>query len=192
MDAVLDTAVEGGGGYILDNQNFSSGTTNYTLNCETGAYTLTGIDATLTYASSGPTAYTLTCETGLYTLEGADARLLVNGVAEASSHGFVIVDMPSTMWWKRKPNAMPEAVAKKKVKRVAKAIEQVARKEDVTQRDVREAIAPYLAEMPGFDWKQLYRQIVVQNDARKRMQAAMARAKQIEQDDEDVLLLMLL
>lgn len=167
------------------------------LTADTGVYALAGVDAVLTYTSTAPIAYTLACEAGSYSLSGVDARFLVNGVGEASAHGFVLVDMPSSMWWKRKPKAITEEVAKKKIKRVVRAIEQATRAQVAQpaaqqQREVYQAIAPLLEEMPGFDWKQVFRLIVAQDTARRQMEATIARAKQIEQDDEDVLLLMLL
>lgn len=119
-----------------------------------------------------------------------------NGVSVIGK-GFEFTDTPSTLWWKRKPKALPEEVAEQKVQRVVRVIKEIAGKRTTdqtakqAQREVAQAVAPLLADMPGFDWTPLYRNIVQKNRAREQMQAAIDRARFIEQDDEDVLLLLI-
>lgn len=47
---------------------------NYSLTADVGAYALSGVDATLTYTVAG-TAYTLSADAGAYSLTGVDATL---------------------------------------------------------------------------------------------------------------------
>ena len=61
----------------------ASGAVNYTLSCAAGAYSYTGVAATLTYVSGAtPVNYTLTCDAGSYNYTGVAATLTyVSGVA---------------------------------------------------------------------------------------------------------------
>lgn len=171
------------------------------LVCETGAYTLTGSDADLVYTATGPIAYSLTCERGDYLLTGSDAALVyTDGSAPVGSpHGFELVDHPSSMWWKRKPKALPVAVAEQRIKRVVQALDEIAtgkieQDEPIKQRDVRAEIAPLLAEMPGFDWRPLFKAIVEfrqQEAARLEAIAQIERIRALESDDEDVMILLM-
>lgn len=123
-------------------------------------------------------------------------------VAEQSERalGFEIVDLPSASWWKRKPRAMPEPVAERKIKRAAKVIEHIARKqipEEQRVQEVRQAIGPMLVEMPGFAWQPVYQYIVAalqrQQSEAARLQAIaeIDRIRAIESDEDDVLVLLL-
>lgn len=118
--------------------------------------------------------------------------------------GFVFTDTPSALWWKRKPKALSDEVAEQKVNRVVRVIKEIAGKQQAeqtakqAQREVAQAIAPMLADMPGFDWTPLYRTIVAEFQ-RQREQAArieavaqIARIRAIEQDDEDVMILLMI
>lgn len=171
------------------------------LVCEPGVYALAGSDADLIVTTTGPTAYSLTCETGAYLLGGSDAALIyTDGSAPVRSNaGFVLVDHEPKSWWKRKPKAVPVAVAEKRIKRVAKAIDEIAAEkieqdEPINQREVRAEIAQLLAEMPGFDFRPLFKAIVEFRQAEAARLEAIAqieRIRAIEQDDEDVLILLL-
>lgn len=117
-----------------------------------------------------------------------------------AGHGFVIVDHESASWWKRKPRALPEQVAQKKIKRAAQVIEQIARKPITEQQqvqEVRQAIAPLLVEMPGFAWQPVYQYIVAAierqqaENARLQAIAEIDRIRAIESDEDDVLVLLL-
>jgi hypothetical protein len=60
-----------------------------------------------------------------------------------------------------------------------------------TKQEVKQAVAPLVQAMPGFDWVKLYEQILIQIqivEADKRFQAEQVR---ILEDEEDVLLLLL-
>lgn len=121
-----------------------------------------------------------------------------NGISQGG-FGFELVDHESKSWWKRKPKSLPDAVAKKKIKQVAQAIDEIAAEkieqdEPIKQRDVRDEIAPLLAEMPGFDWRPLFRAVVEyrqQEAARLEAVAQIERIRAIERDDDDVLALLM-
>lgn len=151
------------------------------------AATLDGVTVAVSQALSHDQTLAITLDDVVVSIAQQGALPAVGGM------GFTLVDMPSTMWWKRKPKAITEEVAKKKIKRVVRAIEQAAQVAQpiAQQREVYQAIAPLLADMPGFDWKQVFRLIVAQDTARRQMETTIARAKFIEQDEEEVLMLLL-
>jgi hypothetical protein len=120
-----------------------------------------------------------------------------------SGHGFVITDTAPRLWWQRKPKAMPEALAAAKVREIAGAIERIASTQDSTgkqaRREIAQAIAPQLEQMPGFDWGPLYRTILLglhtqqqaQHAAQQEaLQAAQLAFKRARDDDDLILLLM--
>ena len=196
---------------ISSGELVEGGSVNYTLTAETGAYTLDGIDAGLTYTSNGPTNYTLTCETGSYSIDGGDANFLVNGVASVASRGFTFQKWKPKLWWVRKPRSLDEEEAEEKLEAAAQEIAKVAAKQikrikpgqpvAVTKpqkAEVREAIAPLVAEMPGFDWVGVYKAILErlaqekaeqEREALRMAQIEIERIRQI--DDEEVLMLLM-
>ena len=124
---------------------------------------------------------------------GSDTASIGSAPPEPTSqNGFVLVDFEPASWWKRKPKAMPERVARAKLKKAARVIaEVVAQPLPVAQQEqaIRQAIAPMLPEMPGFDWRGIFRELIAQENARQQMQALIQRAR--DADDEDVILLAL-
>jgi hypothetical protein len=132
---------------------------------------------------------------------------LVLGGSQGEGHGFVITDTAPRLWWKRKPKALDEEEAQERVEKLVRVVERVARKQveeekpapaKERKREVREAIAPLVEEMPGFDWMAVYRTILIELERRKREEQAreqaaaeIARIRAIEQDDEDALLLLM-
>lgn len=193
------------GAYSLTGQNAttSKGTR---LVADVGAYTLTGQDATLT--ATATVNYTLACETGQYLLDGLAAGLeYTDGSAPTKTAGFVITDTAPRMWWQRKPKALDDEEAEQRVERVVRVVERIARAQveqpnpapqKVRKAEVREAIAPLVEQMPGFDWMAVYRTVLIELERRKQEEQALelaaaeiARIRAIEQDDEDVLLLLM-
>jgi adhesin HecA-like repeat protein len=117
-------------------------------------------------------------------------------------HEVEFTDTAPRLWWQRRPKAMPEEVAEEKVAQVANVIRRVAKAQvgkDAPQkqlkREVREAIEPLVAEMPGFDWVTLWRFINVQvalDEQRRREEMALILAQQAwERDEEDALVLLM-
>lgn len=114
---------------------------------------------------------------------------------------------PSKLWWARKPKALDEEEAEQLVERVVRVVERIARTQverpkpapqKVRKAEVRDAIAPLVEQMPGFDWMAVYRAILIELERRKQEEQArelaaaeIARIRAIEQDDEDVLLLLM-
>lgn len=117
-------------------------------------------------------------------------------------------------WWQRKPKALDEKEAAQKIAAVARQIERVAVKQVKTGRvvqpvvtkpakaEIRQAIAPQVEQMPGFDWVSLYRSILDRLIAQEEQRQAEAQAAQIaqqeierirlmEQDEDDVLVLLM-
>jgi hypothetical protein len=127
--------------------------------------------------------------------------------ATGSPHGFVISDTAPSLWWQRKPKALDEQEAAEKVAKVVRVVERIARQQVEAEtpspakeqkREVREAIAPLVAEMPGFDWMTLYRTILIELGRRQQEQQAeelaqmeIARIQAIRRDEDDVLLLLM-
>lgn len=193
------------GAYSLTGQSAttSKGTR---LVADVGAYTLTGQDATLTATTT--VNYTLSCETGQYLLDGLGAGLeYADGSAPIRTAGFVITDTAPLLWWQRKPKALDEQEAEQRVERVVRVVERIARAQvqqpkpapaKERKAEVRDAIAPLVEQMPGFDWMAVYRAILIELERRKQEEQAkelaaaeIARIRAIEQDDEDVLLLLM-
>lgn len=122
-----------------------------------------------------------------------------------SINGFVLVDAPSRLWWKRKPKALPEEVANEKLVKVARVIERIARQQVEKQTpneqrriEARQVVAPLVADMPGFDWSAMYRyaldRLIEQRLAEQL--AGQQAAQEIERirimsDEDDVLLLLM-
>lgn len=135
------------------------------------------------------------------TEEGSDTFFATNVEQTAGGMGFVLTNFESKLWWKRKPKALPEEQATEQVKRVVKAIERVAKTQieqpqpfKAQKAEVREAIAPMVEQMPGFDWMAVYTAIL---DGLKRQQAEqmakeqIARIQAMRDEDEDLLVLMM-
>jgi hypothetical protein len=124
---------------------------------------------------------------------------IVEPEVPSGGSGFVIVDFEPKLWWKRKPKAMPVEEAKRKVARIAGTIERIASKQGpaspATRKEIAKAIAPQLAEMPGFDWTVIYQTVLLglhirqQESERARFEAEQFALMRIDEDDLLVLLL---
>lgn len=116
------------------------------------------------------------------------------------------VDYEPTLWWQRKPKRIKPEEAKKALQAVAKVVkekaeEHAAERDPVAQRraDVKQAVAPLVSQMPGFDWRPIYdeaydraltaaiAQQMREQEAAQQMEQAIRRARLI--DDEEVALL---
>lgn len=116
------------------------------------------------------------------------------------------VDYEPTLWWQRKPKRIKPEEAKQALQAVAKVVkekaeEHAAELEPVAQRraDVKQAVAPLVSQMPGFDWRPIYdeaydraltaaiAQQMREQEAAQQMEQAVRRARLI--DDEEVALL---
>lgn len=141
---------------------------------------------------------------------GSDtAEILGDGISPetGSPHGFVITDTAPKLWWQRKPKALDEEEAEQKVAQVVRVVERIALSQveaeqpapaKAQKREVREAIAPLVAEMPGFDWMTLYRTILIELGRRQQEQQAaelaqieIARIQAMRRDEDDVLILLM-
>lgn len=141
---------------------------------------------------------------------GSDtAEILGDGISPetGSPHGFVITDTAPKLWWQRKPKALDEEEAEQKVAQVVRVVERIALNQVKAEqpapareqkREVREAIAPLVAEMPGFDWMTLYRTILIELGRRQQEQQAaelaqieIARIQAMRRDEDDVLILLM-
>lgn len=119
--------------------------------------------------------------------------------------GFVIVDTAPRLWWKRKPKALPEEEAEQQVRRVAGVIERIAREQvaspepvSVQREQARQAVAPLVRDMPGFDWSAMYRAAIaaliqqrLEEQARLIAAQEMERIRLFEADEDDVLILLM-
>lgn len=149
-----------------------------------------------------------------FTLDGIAFDAQQAGPAAEEGHGFVMVDFEPRLWWQRKPKALDEKEAAEKIAAVARQIERVAVKQVKAGRvvqpvvtkpaksEIRQAIAPQVEQMPGFDWVALYRNILDRLIAQEAQRQAEAQAAQIaqqeierirlmEQDEDDVLVLLM-
>jgi hypothetical protein len=118
------------------------------------------------------------------------------GEVKLPVHRIEITDFEPKLWWLRRPKAVTEEEAKEKVETVAKTIEKVVKAkrlgEAPTKQEVKQAVAPLVQAMPGFDWVKLYEQILIQIqivESNKRFQAEQARILLDEEDAEILLLL---
>jgi hypothetical protein len=120
------------------------------------------------------------------------------------------VDFEPTLWWQRKPKALEPVEAKKQLRKVAAVIVEKAQKqaeerapEATRKAEVREAVAPLVQQMPGFDWRDMYEaaydraltaaiaaQMRVQDDEKARVLAE--RKKRLRDEEEIALLLALI
>ena len=174
----------------------------YTLTADAGTLTLTGQDATF-----GRT-YVLDAESGVLSLPGQDAVLDYSGNPEPPAQSGIDIEFEfePALWWQRKPKTLGNVKAKAKLAKVAKviakkAVEQVEKSAPEAQRkaEVRQAVAPMLPEMPGFDWKPVYEQaysmaLTAAIDAQMRQaEANQEAAREIERirqlDEEDIAIL---
>jgi hypothetical protein len=124
-------------------------------------------------------------------------------------HGFD-VDFEPALWWQRKPKALEPVEAKKQLRKVAAVIVEKAQKqaeertpEATRKAEVREAVAPLVQQMPGFDWRAMYEaaydraltaaiaaQMRAQDEVKARAHAE--RKKRMRDEDEIALLLALI
>jgi hypothetical protein len=163
------------------------------------ASTLEGVSLQAEGASLDPIAGVLAV-----TLEGV--TLQATNVPENTGRGLEI-DWEPNLWWQRKPKKISEPEAREKIAKVAavvakKAAKQAADPAPVSERvaEVRKAVAPLIADMPGFAWRPIYDRAYTAAldasiaDALQREDAAReAAAREIARiralDDEDVALL---
>lgn len=176
------------------------------LSVEPSAYSTTGapVDLTYTPASVG-SAYVLDVLPGSYALSGESVTLSYSGGAPVGGNGFIIVDTAPRLWWKRKPKALPDDEAAEKVERVAGVIERIARAqvaspspEAVQREQARQAVAPLVRDMPGFDWSAMYRAAIaaliqqrLEEQARLIAAQEIERIRLLEADEDDVLILLM-
>lgn len=174
------------------------------------------VQGALAVTEDGPDTFSAqgvaTAITGLLNAQesGSDtAEILGDGVDPSGERlgGFVITDTAPRLWWQRKPKVLAEEEAEKKVARVVRVVERIALKQVEAEqrpsakeqkREVREAIAPLVAEMPGFDWMAIYRTILIELGRRQQEQQAaelaqieVARIQAIRRDEDDMLLLLM-
>jgi len=153
-----------------------------------------------TFAASGSVASGPVTGTLNASEQGSDtAEILGPNLAPPSTGGgFVMTGRPSKLWWTRKPKALDDEEADRKVKRVVRVIERIAREQadrNVTQpnkvarAEVREQIEPLVQEMPGFDWGTVYRALLIQ--AAQQRQAILAEQARINAEDDEILLLLM-
>lgn len=119
------------------------------------------------------------------------------------------VEIEPTLWWQRKPKAVEPEAAKAQLRKVAAVIVKKAqqqaeeRKPEATRKaEVREAVAPLVQQMPGYDWRPMYQAaydraltaaIASQMQAREEEQArALAARKRRMRDEEEIALLLAL
>lgn len=176
-----------------------------TLTVTPSAYSVTGSPVDLTYTPVAGGAYVLDVLPASYALSGESVTLDYSGGTPVGGNGFVIVDTAPRLWWKRKPKALPEEEAEQQVKRVAGVIERIAREQvaspepaTVQREQARQAVAPLVRDMPGFDWSAMYRAaIAALIQQRLEEQARLIAAQEIERirlfeaDEDDVLILLM-
>jgi hypothetical protein len=132
------------------------------------------------------------------------------GRSTAPAHRVEFTDTAPRLWWQRKPKSLDDAKAEKQVAEVVRVIERVARKQAESAADiskpakaqkaeVRDAIAPLVADMPGFDWTALYRFILAKLAEQHRQQAEqehqamliMQQAIARMRDEDDLIILLM-
>lgn len=121
------------------------------------------------------------------------------------------VDIEPMLWWQRKPKALDEKVAKKKLHEVAaviveKAQEQALERLPEAQRkaEVKRAVSPLLESMAGFDWRPMYdeaysraltvviaAQMRAKDEYEKAQAAALAMRRMRDEEEIQLLLAML-
>lgn len=146
----------------------------------------------------------------LLLLRGATGSVVEPPAPEPTpaGHGFVMTDTAPRLWWQRKPKAMPEEEASRRIRRVARKIQRIAREQaeqnpEPTRRQrevIASAIAQDLAQMPGFDWTAVHRAILIglqleqarkaEQHERERLQAEAIRAHRRREDEAITLLLL--
>jgi hypothetical protein len=130
---------------------------------------------------------------------GTDSGEVVEPPVTGGGHGFVITDTAPRLWWQNRPKEIPEKAAQKKVRRIAKAIERVAREQPEAAPQMRKAvlkaIEPQLRQMPGFDWEPIYQAILLALHIRRQEELRQAEAARIAEarrrDEEDVFILLM-
>jgi hypothetical protein len=185
------------GGYSLTGASASTQQSLLAL-ASAGSYALTGASADLAVVAAVDNL--LIVSPGSYTLTGQDADLAATGGEQPDTrvHEVEFTDTAPRLWWQRRPKAMPEEVAQEKVAEVARVIRRVASEQvdspqpvKAQKAQVREAIAPLVAQMPGFDWVALWRALVIEQAAKRQAEQAIERARQFERDEEDALILLM-
>jgi hypothetical protein len=144
------------------------------------------------------------------------------GAAAAVKRGLALgfdFELEPTLWWQRKPKALEPELAKRQLRKVAAVIVEQAQQqaeerapEATRKAEVREAVAPLVQQMPGFDWRAMYdaaydRALTAaiaaemqQQERRKAQQAQQAQQMAAEQaarkrrmrDEEEIALLLAL
>lgn len=118
-----------------------------------------------------------------------------------NGHGFIITDTAPRLWWKRKPRKLDDKEAEEKIVKVVRTIERVANSTDpsaskeVLRKAAYAEIAPFLREMPGFNWEPMFRAILTQS--KLQQQAKILANQEIERikrmrDDEEALIVLLM
>lgn len=119
------------------------------------------------------------------------------------------VDIEPALWWQRKPKALEPEAAKAKLRKVAKVIAEKAEEqaekripEQQRRAEVKEAVAPMVEKMPGFDWRAMYqsaydkalsKRIAQRLDEQdKAAQAEAERIRRQRNDDDEIALLLAL
>lgn len=160
----------------------------------------------ISFAAAQTVAQTQKAQSLAVTLDDVSVDVVQVGADPVSGgSGFVLIDAPSKLWWKRKPRALPEEVADQKLVKVARVIERIARQQVEKQTpneqrriEARQVVAPLVADMPGFDWSAMYRyaldRLIEQRLAEQL--AGQQAAQEIERirimsDEDDVLLLLM-
>lgn len=115
------------------------------------------------------------------------------------------VDFTSPLWWKRKPRALEPVEAKERLQEaaaviVAKAKDHAQERPPVAQRraDVKQAVSPLLASMPGFDWRPMYEAayswalaLTIGQAWKAQEEAKAAIARAMLREEEEIALLMM-
>jgi len=116
------------------------------------------------------------------------------------------------LWWLRKPASLDEDQAEEALEQAEDAIATAVAKAravdatpEQTKKAAKEAVAPLVRAMPGFDWTALYRQAEIAAKQAAQLEAlnqAVIKARifeafrayeaQIQQDEEDIELLALM
>lgn len=177
-----------------------------------GLYTNTQTFYAATVTNGGASTQELVCsdyvdtgyvEDGYVSWPAFNANVFYPPTVGKRYHEIEFVDFEPKLWWLRKPKALPEEVAQEKVQAVARTIQRVVRKkvdaqQEPSKKEVKQAIAGLVQDMPGFDWVALYQQIVLQINLQRLQDEELARQEQgrlarirFEQDDEDALILLM-
>lgn len=118
------------------------------------------------------------------------------------------VDMEPALWWQRKPKALDEKVAKKRLHEVAAVIVETAQEHALEQppeaqrkAEIKRAVSPLLDSLAGFDYRPMYEAaysraltavIAAQMRAKEEYEQAQAAALALKRmrDEEEIQLLL--